>query len=68
MDNQYNIQQPKERFGRQTKFYVLDISIANKLLGEIEQNSDVTIIQKLQAENNIQLKYTSMEEPNECYS
>ena len=35
MDNLYNIQQLKECFGQQTKFYVLDISKAIKLLGEI---------------------------------
>ena len=61
MDNLCNIQQLKECFGQQTKFYVLDISRAIKLLGEIEQNLDNTIIWKLQPENNIQLKYTSME-------
>ena len=32
-----------------------------------EQNLDDTIIWNLQAENNIQLKYSSMEEPTECY-
>ena len=36
-------------------------------MSEIEQNLDDTIIQKLQAKkNNIQLKYTPMEEPAEC--
>ena len=48
------------------KFYVLDISKAIKLLSEIEQSSDDTIIWKLKAENNIQLKYTTMEKPTEC--
>ena len=43
MDKLYNIQQIKECFGQQTKFYIL-----------------------LQAENNIPLKYTPMEEPTEC--
>ena len=66
MDNLHNIQQLKECFGQQTKFYVLDISKANKLLSEIEQSLDDTIIWKFQAEHNIQLKYTSMEEPTEC--
>ena len=66
MDNLYNIQPLKEYFGQQTQFYVLDISKAIKLLGEIEQNLDNTIIWKLQAENNIQMKYTSMEKPTEC--
>ena len=47
MDNLLNIQQLKEYFGQQTKFYVLDISKAIKLLGEIEQNLDDTIIWKL---------------------
>ena len=66
MDNLYNIQQLKSCFGQQTKFYVQDISKAITLLGSIEQNLDNTIIQKLQAENNIRLKYTSMEEPTKC--
>ena len=66
MDNLYNIQQLKECFGQQTKFYVMDISKAIKLLSEIKQCLDDTIIWKLQAENNIPLKYTSMEEPTEC--
>ena len=66
MDNLYNIQQLKECFGQQTKFYILDISKAIKLLDEIEQSLDDTIIWKLQAENNIHLKYTPMEEPTEC--
>ena len=48
------------------KFYVLDISKAIKLLSEIEQSSDDTLIWKLKAENNIQLKYTTMEKPTEC--
>ena len=39
---------------------------SKKLLSEIEQSLDDTIIWKLQAENNIWLKYTSMEEPTEC--
>ena len=66
MDNLYNIQQLKECFGQQTKFYVLDISKAIKHLNKNEQSLDDTIIWKLQAENNIRLKYTSMEEPTEC--
>ena len=66
MDKLYNIQQLKECFGQQTKFYILDISKAIKLLDEIEQSLDDTIIRKLQAENNIYLKYTSMEEHTEC--
>ena len=33
---------------------------------EIEQSLDDTIIWKLQAENNIHLKNTPMEEPTEC--
>ena len=66
MDNLYNIQQLKESFGQQTNFYVLDISRAINLLGEIEQNLDDTIIWKLQAENNIHLKYIPIEEPTEC--
>ena len=56
MDNLYNIQQLKECFGQQTKIYVLDISKAVKRVGTIEQNIDDTIIRKLQAENNIQLR------------
>ena len=67
MDKLYNIQQLKECFGLQTKFYILDISKAIKLLDEIEQSLDGTIIWKLQAESNIHLKYTPMEEPTECY-
>ena len=35
MDYLYNIQQLKQFFGQQTKFYVLDISKAINLLGEI---------------------------------
>ena len=53
MDNLYNIQQLKECFGQQTK---MDISKAVKRVGTIEQNIDDTIIRKLQAENNIQLR------------
>ena len=60
MDKLYNIQQLKECFGQQTKFYILDISKA------IKQSVDDTIIWKSQAENNINLKYTPMEEPTEC--
>ena len=66
MYNLYNIQQLKECFGQQTKFYVLDVSKVIKLLGGIEQSLDDNIIWKLQAESNIQLKYTSMEGPTEC--
>ena len=66
MDKLYNIQQLKEYFGQQTKFYILDISKAIKLLDEIEQSLEDTIIWKLQAENNIHLKYTPMKEPTEC--
>ena len=66
MNKLYNIQQLKECFGQQTKFYILDISKAIKLLSEIEQSLDDTIIWKLQAGNNIPLKYTPMEEPTEC--
>ena len=66
MDKLYNIQQLKECFGQQTKFYILDISKAIKLLEEIEQSLDDTLIWKFQAENNIHLKYTPMEEPTEC--
>ena len=65
MDNLYDIQQLKECFGQQTKFFILDISKAIKHLEEIEQSLDDTIIWKLQAENNIHLKYTPMEEPTE---
>ena len=65
MDNLYNIQQLKDCFGQQTKFYILDVSKAIKLLDKMGQNSD-TIIQKLQAESNIQMKYTPMEGPTEC--
>ena len=66
MDKLYNIQQLKECFGQQTQFNILDISKAIKLLVEIEQSLGDTIIWKLQAENNIHLKYTHMEEPTEC--
>ena len=66
MDNLHNIQQLKECFGQQTQFCVLGISKAIKLLSEIEQSLDDTINWKLQAENNIHLKYTPMEEPTEC--
>ena len=62
MINLYNIQKLKECFEQLTEFYVLDIIKAIKFLGTIEQYLDDTIIRKLQAENNIQLKYTSMEE------
>ena len=65
MDKLCNIQQLKECFGQQTKFYILDNSKAIKLLEEIEQSLDDTIIWKLQAENNIHLKYTPMEESTE---
>ena len=34
----YKIQQLKECFGQHTKFYILDISKAIKLLSEIEQS------------------------------
>ena len=64
MDKLYNIQQLKECFGQQTKFYILDISKAIKLLEEIEQSLDDTLIWKFQAENNIHLKYTLT--PTEC--
>ena len=66
MDKLYNIQQLKECFGQQTQLYILDISKAIKLLDEIEQSLDDTIIWKLQAENSIHLKYTPMEESTEC--
>ena len=66
MDKLHNIQQLKEGFAQQTKFYILDTSKAIKFLEEIEQSLDDTIIWKLQAENNILLKYTHMEEPTEC--
>ena len=66
MAKPYKIQQLKECFGQHTKFYILDISKAIKLLSEIEQSLDDTIIWKLQAENNIYLKYTPTEEPTEC--
>ena len=64
MDKLYNIQQLKEWTA--DKILVLDISKAIKLLSEIEQSLDDTIIWKFQAENNIYLKYTPMEEPTEC--
>ena len=64
MDKVYNIQQLKEWTA--DKILVLDISKAIKLLSEIEQSLDDTIIWKFQAENNIHLKYTPMEEPTEC--
>ena len=48
------------------KILVLDISKAIKLLSEIEQSLDDTIIWKLQAENKINFKYTPMEEHTEC--
>ena len=66
MDNLYDIRQLKECFGQQTKFYILDISKAIKLLDKIEQSLDYTITWKLQAENNIHWKYTRMEEPTKC--
>ena len=56
-----DIQQLKECLGQQTKFYLLDISKVIKILGEIDKNLDNTIIWKLQTENNIQLKYSLME-------
>ena len=64
MDKLYNIQQPKEWTA--DKILLLDISKAIKLLSDIEQSLDDTIIWKFQAENNILLKYTPMEEPTEC--
>ena len=65
MDKLYNIQQLKEWTA--DKILVLDISKAIKLLSEIEQSLDDTIIWKFQAENNIHLKYTTpMEEPTIC--
>ena len=66
MDKLYNIQQLKKVFWTADKILVLDISKAIKLLSEIEQSLDDTIIWKFQAENNIHLKYTPMEEPTEC--
>ena len=44
---------------------MLDISKASKLLDKIEHYSDDTIIWELQAENNIQMKYTLMGGPTE---
>ena len=64
MDKLYNIQQLKEWTA--DKILILDISKSIKLLSKIEQSLDDTIIWKLQAENNIHLKYTPMEEPTEC--
>ena len=64
MDKLYNIQQLKEWTA--DTILVLDISKAIKLLNEIEQSLDDTKIWKFQAENNIHLKYTPMEEPTEC--
>ena len=64
MDKLYNIQQLKEWTA--DKILVLDNSKAIKLLSEIEQSLDDTIIWKFQAEYNIHLKYTPMEEPTEC--
>ena len=64
MDKLYNIQQLKEWTA--DKILVLDISKAIKLLSKIEQSLDDTIIWKLQAVDNIHLKYTPMEEPTEC--
>ena len=45
---------------------VLDISKLIKLLSDIQQSLNDTIIWKFQAENNIHLNYTPMEEPIEC--
>ena len=64
MDKLYNIQQLKEWTA--DKILILDISKAINLLSEIEQSLDDTIIWKFQAENNIHLKYTPIEEPTEC--
>ena len=64
MDKLYKIQQLKEWTA--DKILVLDISKAIKLLSKIEQSLDDTIIWKLKAENNIQLKYSTMEKPTEC--
>ena len=64
MDKLYNIQQLKEWTA--DEILILDISKAIKLLSEIEQSLDDTIIWKLKAENNIQLKYSTMEKPTEC--
>ena len=64
MDKLDNIQQLKEWTA--DKILVLDISKGIKLLSEIEQSLEDTIIWKFQAENNIHLKYTPMEEPTEC--
>ena len=64
MDKLYNIQQLKKWTA--DKILVLDISKAINLLSEIEQSLDDTIIWKFQAENNIHLKYTPIEEPTEC--
>ena len=36
MDKLYNVQQLKECFGQQTKFYALDINEAVKLLNKFE--------------------------------
>ena len=65
MDNLYNIQQLKDCFGQRTKFYILDVSKAITHFDKIGQKSD-TIIQNLQAESIIQMKYTPMEGPTEC--
>ena len=48
------------------KILYTGFSKAIKLLDEIEQSLDDTIIWKLQTENNIHFKYTPMEEHTEC--
>ena len=65
MDNPYNIQQLRVLDNRQN-FTNWITTKQIKLLNEIEQSFDDTIIWKLQAENNIWLQYTPMEEPIEC--
>ena len=65
MDNLYNIQQLRVSDNRQN-FTNWITTKQLKLLHEIEQSFDDTIIWKLQAENNIRLQYTPMEEPTEC--
>ena len=65
MDNLYNIQQLRVSDNRQN-FTNWITTKQLKLLNEIEQSFDDTIIWKLQAENNIWLQYTPMEEPTEC--
>ena len=65
IDRLYNVQQLKECFGQQMKFYILYINEAVTLLNKCEPTLDDTIIRKLQEVETTWLKYTPLKEPAE---